>query len=99
MSFVQKSSTLEHQPAVAADDFSITHGCMQTLHGQPGMSSGSGGSGVMLQGEPHDSSGLGSIGFPDFIQGSGSKRNLGSMSGAGRDRGESLHLKRGDGGN
>ncbi|KZV55250.1 hypothetical protein F511_06727 [Dorcoceras hygrometricum] len=48
----------------------------QALHSQLGMSSGS--SGLMLQGEPHTTAGLGSLGggFPDFGRSSGSDNLL-----------------------
>ncbi|XP_075485736.1 GRF1-interacting factor 1-like [Primulina tabacum] len=49
----------------------------QALHNQLGMSS-AGSSGLMLQGEPHTTVGLGSLGggFPDFSRGSGSDNLL-----------------------
>ncbi|XP_073314782.1 GRF-interacting factor 1-like [Primulina huaijiensis] len=49
----------------------------QALHSQLGMSS-AGSSGLMLQGEPHTTSGIGSlgVGFPDFSRSSGSDNLL-----------------------
>lgn len=83
----------------------------QALHNQLGMSSGgSGGGGLMLQGEPHGagaSSGLGG-GFPDFVRGGDGgmqsrgmgKQDMGSNGGEGRgDGGETLYLKSSEDGN
>ncbi|XP_073128055.1 GRF-interacting factor 1 [Henckelia pumila] len=76
----------------------------QALHSQLGMSS-AGSSGLMLQGEPHTTSGIGSlgVGFPDFSRSSGSDNLLSTgralAVGSKQEMGSHLSAEgRGDGG-